>query len=484
MSENIMGSASRYWQLVGIDASGKRKLQTIAIAKAFCRQQLGSLLEQADVSDSQIQHILLNLMYCEGMSSDSAIWNLAGCCLRCFISHQIEQACIQLETKFGAQHGFTRYDLFPFVLDDQIPDEVPDPPLECSVVPYRSLAVDILQTFDPQRARLGTWVFRQVRHHRELNVFLREHGVYLMSDWAILNDTKPEQLQRILSEFYTLTPEEIKHTYYLLEGYHKVYREDRWQQRQAGKLKGKQECLPPTLEQLTRMAHYLQTQLSLSLSNERILGMLKTIASQLRRYRIYSRGGCLPTESLDQPNTHQEVIKIEAPAQDIDLTEQNEFLTFYREQFLSCLDQVLDQVISDRLTYLQRKNPVAAQQFLTALQLFHCQGQSMGKIASQVGLEAQYQVTRLMQLKELRATVRQKMLQALSDRIVDKAKSYATPQRLQELDQQLDVALEEEISRVMHQAEAEAAVAKDRPLRSLFARRLCHYLDSRRTVPC
>jgi hypothetical protein len=164
-----------------------------------------------------------------------------------------------------------------------------------------------------------------------------------------------------------------------------------------------------------------------------------------------------------------------------DQAEQNEFLTFYREQLLNCLDQTVIEVMNDRLSFLQRKSPQTADQFLKALHLFHCRGRSMSDIAVEVGLKAQYQVTRLIKLKEFRADIRRRLLLMLGDRILNKAKVYADPQRLQTLDQQLQAILDEQIANVIQQAEAEASVSRNRPLDSLFARRLCRHLDTQIT---
>jgi hypothetical protein len=472
-----MGSASRYWQLVRIDTAGRRKVEEIASAKLFIQQQFSVTADEGDALDSLIQKELLNLLQ-EGRSAASDMYVLAECCLRCFISHQIELVCIQLEQQFGSQYGFTRYDLFPLVLDDdgQLYSSKP------SSSQYRSLSREILQTFDPNRAGLSTWTNRFVRYHPELSRFLREHGIYLASDWAILSDTSPDHLQRILLEFHNLTSTEIEQSYYLLQAYHLVYRQDRLQMRLNGTLKGKKQCLPPTPDQLARMAQYLQEQTLNLLSNEATMRKLQTLATQLRQYRIYVRGGTLPVQSLDQPETYSLAVGIQSPEQDGIQEEQYEFLKFYRKQFLLCLDQSIQHATDSRLAYLQRKSAQSAEQFVAALQLFHCQGQSMGEIASQIGLQAQYQVTRLVKLKEFRASVRQNLLLLLSDRILEKARTYVDTNQLYRLDQQLEAALNEQIDSVLQQAEAEAAVAKNSPLNSLFARRLCHYLDTQRAA--
>ncbi|MEC4812105.1 MAG: hypothetical protein SAK29_02315 [Scytonema sp. PMC 1069.18] len=53
-------------------------------------------------------------------------------------------------------------------------------------------AREILQSFDCQRSNLSTWSGQKVKQHKPLNQFLLERGLYLASDWAILNDTRHE----------------------------------------------------------------------------------------------------------------------------------------------------------------------------------------------------------------------------------------------------------------------------------------------------
>jgi predicted RNase H-like nuclease len=467
-----MGSASnywRYWRLVRLDGMGQRRVEEVASARAFFQDRFAAV---QSISDALIQRELQLLRE----STNSADRQQAEWCLRCFISQQIEQVCVQLELKFGSQHGFSRHDLFPFVLDDS-GGAAERFPKEQVATQYRSLSSEILQTFDANRAGLSTWVTRQVRHHRELRRFLQEHGVYLATDWGILNDSSPELLRTVLTEFYVLTVAEVTPAYHLLQAFHQVYRHDRLQQRQLGRLQGRAVCTAPSLEQLTRIACYLQEQgMSSSLSHENILAQLQTIASQLRQYRLHRFGKPLPTQSLNQLET--ETIPAEIPDADSELDQEEEnFLTFYREQMLTCLDQSLAKVTHDRFIYLQRKKAAAAEQFLTALELFHCQGQSMNEIAPQVKLQKQFQVTRLLKLKEFRANVRSRLLQLLLSSVRDQAKTYTDPTRLQKLNQQIETILEEHITVLIQQAESEAAVAKRFPLDSLFARRLCHHLD-------
>ena len=456
--------SSAYWRLVRLDGTGRHRVEEMAIAQAFFQKHFA---DQPNVSDASIQRQLLQLM--RDTSVSLAIRQPAQWCLRCFISQQTEKACVQLEGQFGTRHGFTRYDLFPFVLDDDF-RAFPFLSDEPDSTQYEPLAGEILRTVDLNQSTLSSWTTRYVRHHPELKRFLQENGVSLATDWGILNDTSPELLRTVLTDFYVLTAAEITHAYHLLQAYHQVYRHDRLQQRQLGHLTGRAVCKAPSPEQLTRMACYLQDQgLSPPRSPDRILSQLQTIASQLRQYRLHRANRTLPTESLDRADAPEISHRVARADPDID-PEEDSFLRFYYSQVLICLDQALMQVTEARFIYLQRRKTAAAQQFLTALKLFHCQGQSMGSIAPQVGLRAQYQISRLLEQTDFRANVRSQLLQRLLSSVQDQAQIYTDdPTRLQKLNQQIEKILEEHIDELMQT--------------SLFSHRLCHYLGSRNNTP-
>ena len=454
-----MGSASKYWQLVKLDSTGKRRIESISSAKTYFHEQFPELTENADVTDAMVQRSLWQQIQTDQVA-------IAQLCLRCFVSHQIDQVCRDLSLKFGSKNGFTYQDVLPFVLDDD------GRPWRESA--YRSLSQMVLRSFDPNKASLGTWVSLQVKQHPELKRFLLEHGVYLVSDWAILNDTTPKQLQRILSEVYQLTEVEIQTTGELLKSFHAVYREDRLQQRLSG---ARQLCQPPTLEQLNRIAKDLENRTQTRMNSETVLRQLNAIAAKLRRYRISAKGGTVETVSLDQPELSPVVDRAQPAPEE---TEHMEFLQFYRSQFMECLDAAIAEVIPNMITQLQRKRNPSNHAFVSAMHLFHCQGQAMGEIAPQVGLKKQYEVTRLLKLNDLRTDIRQRSLSLLRDRVIDQAKLYADRDRLHQLETQVDLVLNEQIESVIAEAEAEAkSPIRNQPLKSLLARRICLYLDSR-----
>ncbi len=469
-----MNTISRYWRHVSIDVKGQLRVKELNSVEIFFKEQFPDLMAALEIPDRSIQERLITLrnQSSEGVSGEVATRLLAEYCLRCYISQQIEQVCGQLETTFGNYHGFNRYDLFPFVLNDVLEESRPPLPQKLQ---YQSFAIEVLETFDPNRASLSTWTTRRVKHHPEINRFLLDHGVYLISDWAILNDTSSEQLNRIYTEFYSFSFAKIQQSCLVLESYHAVYRRDRLQQRRQG-LAGR--CLAPSGSQLQQMTQILQRQGKLKLRPEDLIVQLQDLAEHLRYYRIQIRGGGRVQPSLDDPTTQLLVERQQITAglkgPEVE-DEEKEFLTLFRQQFINSLDQALAQVTQSRLKGLKRKTGMA-DKFLAALQLFHCQGRSMAEIAASVGLQAQYQVSRLLKLKDFRADVRHTMLQLLRDRVLEQSKSYASPQQLQHLDQQVETALDEQVSALVQEAELEASLPRNRATDSLFARRLCRHL--------
>ncbi|MEL6580781.1 MAG: hypothetical protein AAFQ14_13605 [Cyanobacteria bacterium J06621_12] len=459
-----MTTGSKYWNLVRLNSSGKLKVTEISTVKQFLRQQFVGLVESENIADSLLQKDLAAI-------KDSRDQNktLAERCLRCFISHQIKQACILLEIQFGKEHSFSRYDLFIYTLTDTL-DNFRDAVSSPSVSKYKPLAVEILETFNPERASLSTWTNRYVKQHRELQLFLLEQGVYLISNWAILNDTKVKQVERILAEFHSLTTTEIEQGAILLSSYHQIYRRDRLKNRQK---KG-QKCQTPTIEQLESIANLVEQQTNSALAAEQTLTLLEKLAEQLREYRIYVRGGKTRQESLDSISHSQAAREVE-PDENLD---RGEFLKSYQQEFKTSLDTAIAEVVSTRLSKFKGKKAAKKNQFITALELFHCQGESMSAIAPKINLQAQYQVTRLLKLKELRTDIRHQMLQKLRDWT---AKQEALPPlqdlaSLQQRDREIESALGSQIDLVLDEAEKEVSVANSTA--SVLAQRICHYLDS------
>jgi hypothetical protein len=172
--------------------------------------------------------------------------------------------------------------------------------------------------------------------------------------------------------------------------------------------------------------------------------------------------------------------QIAAPNSENLITEEDEtedFLKNYRLQMMDCLDNALNSVIDSRVKKLRKKNTDKATKFLIALELFHCQRLSMGKIAKQLDLRAQDAVARLLQLKEFRADVRQEILVKLKEQVIELAQKYSTPTSIVKLEAKIAEALEEQVARVIYQAEIEATSMQNSSAISYFSQRLCQQLD-------
>jgi hypothetical protein len=441
-----MSTATRYWKLVKLDSAGRSRTQELPEVKQFFVSQFPDVADP--VPHSPVQQSLMAIARPQDPDSGQFEAELS---LRCFISKQIEQTCVQLEMQFGEMHGVKRSELFPLVLDD-------DGRPWKNEGRYQSVARQILTTFDPQRANLSTWTIRLVKHHRELNQFLLECGVYLLSDWAILNDTTARKIQRVCGG--SLTPIEVEQAIALLETYHGVYRRDRLVARQSG---AKGSCPQPTDEQLEEMAGLLGS------TGKTVLRQLKTLADRLRADRIATRSGKMQTVSIhgsgDEDSREMDIAAPEGESEDDRAAAA--FITVYREAFSQALVQAIKAAIGARV---EKLGPTKAKPYLKALRLFHCEGLSMTAIAAQVGLEKQFQVTRLMKLKELREEVQHRMIALLKRYVAEKAAEFVSVEQLQALDQKIQAALAEQVQAVIDEDAAQAQSPKGFGKGSRFAR--------------
>lgn len=467
-----MINISIYSTLVRIGVDGNPQISPIPSAQKFFNQVFNELSDLNSLSHKEIQLPLLDLYTNQ---SDDENKNNAQRCLLCFISWEIEKVCLNLEKQFGATGGFTTRDLLPYVLDD-------DGRLQ-SKSSYQCYSLTILDSFDINQSSLSSWTSRKVKQHPGLSKFLLECGIYLLTDWAILNDTQPKQLERILSKFHSLTVTEIHQYKWLLQSYHTVYRAQRLQQRKSRKTS---KCQPPNIEQLEQISDKLNnlSQGKYSYEYNNLMSQLQQLAGYLREYRIHVRGGSLAKESIDAADTNNNSSVSNIPAVNASENEAenqtSEFLKLYRPQFIECLDNALATVSEIRVKKIQRKDAIKAKKFLTALELFHCQGLSMTEIAKRIEMKAQFQVTRLLKLKELRADVTNELLLMLKSRVLELAINYYSVENLQVLESQINAALTEQVTNLIAEAEAEASSSRSEFNKSRFSSRLCEYLDSRK----
>lgn len=486
-----MDKASRYWHLMRLYSAGHSQAERLPHIHNWLLRTYGALLSQAEDGLPELQRALLQLWWSEANQADQALLSL-----RCFVSHHIRDACAHLARQFGEAYGFTTADLLVKVLDDDggpLPLRPPEPIAETE--PYRPFTAKILDSYAPdlvegqpqnpstttaentpkkkkKKAALSTWCRRLTCNHPGLNQLLISKGLYRVSDWAILNDTSPAQMQRILRTYHLCSEYEVTTATTLLEQYHAVYRLDRLNERdKEGENEDKKEgeneisrrCQPPTSEQLARI--------NPDVSTTALLAQLSQLASQLRQYRIHIRGGTPmvgPSEPIDW-----EQVPAANPAPD----EQDEFLQGYRQVLETELENAINQAIRTNVDRLRQKDPMKAKAYIQGLHLFHCQGMAMGKLATNLGLNSQVQVNRLLELKRLRADVRHQLIAQIYPQVRRQALDYISADRLHAIDQTLEQLLAEDVDQIIEAAAAESQSPKRGLPKSLFACQLCDAID-------
>ena len=158
--------------------------------------------------------------------------------MRCVISHYLKNYCYDLALKYGASNNFTEEDLFPLVLDS-IGSSLRNGN-------NNSITFKILETFDLEKnSSLSTWSKIVARSDKEVKRFLLERGIEQVTDWLILKQYNPRQLQRILSEFYCYSSTRIEQLTKLLETYQEVYLATRNQKNQERQKQGLRKLTTP-----------------------------------------------------------------------------------------------------------------------------------------------------------------------------------------------------------------------------------------------
>jgi hypothetical protein len=425
----------RYWQLIRMTSSGKYQTHVLTQVQEWIQQAFAGSVNYADAHASDLQEALLDRWRSQAAQADLALLSL-----RCFVSHQIRDACRRLTQKFGQDYGFTTPELLAVVLDD-------DGLLSSA---YRPFTQQILESYDPTKAALSTWSSRLTCNHPELNQLLLEKGLYRASPWAILNDTSLEQVEKILRTFHLCSEYEVETAIALLGQYQRVYCRDRIRQRQAG---GPRRCHPPTPEQLQEMNTTIE--------------QLKQLADQLRQYRIHVRGGSggpYQPEALDW-----EQVPDSTPVPD----EQEEFLEAFRQAVKQGLEGAIAQVIAVNIRRLSQKKTPQDDVYVKGLNRFYCLGQTIGALATELGLGNFARARRLLDLQRLRADVRHRLLPTLYERVRQEAISYSSPEQLHRLDQTLEAILAERIDDLIAEDAAAAQSPNPSGPTSLFAQQLC-----------
>ena len=471
-----MNALSRYWKICRISLTKEKvgyEHSLVAAAQEFFRQAVHS-------QNEDIQATLHSYFQNQDYTIDRDRSANAGLCLRCYVSYPILKACQKLDSLFSGDKLFSYRDLLPFVLNDDgktriVLDRDGKTQLVLSnnsqtkTTAYQFFSVKILQSYDydsQSRMSLDNWAFLQTKQNPELRNFLSEFGFKTLSDWALLNRTRPKQLERLSMR-----------DRHLVEVFHAVYRQDRRQQRQ----KAAKRCPEPTEDQLKKMLGSLQSTKVVINTTADVMKALKQIAIQLRQYDIWSYREPL---EIQEPDTGNYVVRSDLPYDSISETdvEQQELLQFLHQQLQLALVSGLEQEIEASIAKLQKSKRYAplASRFTVGLQLYYCQGKSLREIAPKLKMTSWDQARRVLNPGGLLSKVRASCLQKLLDSILKKASEKGLTEippkieYLKVLGEQVEAFADRE---VFQEAASEIQSGKNRSLDSLYAQHLCFFLE-------
>ncbi len=123
-------------------------------------------------------------------------------CLRCLVSEPLEQKIRAIHRERGHEHGLDLVTLASFALDDA------GQTLSFAALKalpegrVRPFTAQVICSFKADRGSdLPHWARTRIQASNELKAYLREHGVLLISTWALLADSSPKRVREALELF-------------------------------------------------------------------------------------------------------------------------------------------------------------------------------------------------------------------------------------------------------------------------------------------
>lgn len=448
-----MVNHENYWILRGINSFGQYQSKKISEAEVFFLKYFDRQIEL-----KKIQRTIFGWYRDDQQERQIK----AELCLRCFTSNCIYQFCLSTEQKYRETYGLNKNDLFPVLLELIPRDYTNRSPVA------NSLISEIINTFDLSKdSSLSTWTSIKVKGNKKYKLVLKFYGIVEVTDWLILVQTTPGKLERKLRQ-QGYSEYEIQEYGNLLDVFHQVYRTEILSRRRAinrqrqkeGKGKSHKPYPPPSNDQLKQIATILN--ISRQLESQEILNKLKNITNILRN-------------NINAPSS----VSSEKPKSNIN----RELEPIIYNEIKHILSKVTQQVIEAKInSFLNKKKPKIqkANNLILGLELFYCQGYSMGEIATRIELSGQWQVSRLLKLKELREDVSRNVVPILKDRLKSQIlKLVNDPTKIAILDTKIQEFIEPEIQEIIQEAETEIFDSKNKTRNSLFARTVCQCLQQR-----
>lgn len=132
-------------------------------------------------------------------------------CLRCRISQALAAWLIATHRAHCQWHGIELEAMASYALDDDGALTIRTGPERRSPFTYAELAslpaglispfsAEVLRSYEPALCGLPHWARLKIQAHNELKAYFRQHGLLLISDWALLRDSSPRRVRQACIE--------------------------------------------------------------------------------------------------------------------------------------------------------------------------------------------------------------------------------------------------------------------------------------------
>lgn len=121
-------------------------------------------------------------------------------CLRCRVSWPLEQRVRALHRQYTKNYGLELIELAAFALDDvgrPLPFDLNSAAAEArQPVPF---TLEVIRSYQPQLSSLGHWARQKLDGRNDLKAYLRQQGMILIGDWALLADASHRQVREAVA---------------------------------------------------------------------------------------------------------------------------------------------------------------------------------------------------------------------------------------------------------------------------------------------
>ena len=169
--------------------------------------------------------------------------------LRCRVSHPLEAWLRWTHSRYRESHGLDLTAMASYALDDTgslslrtgVKTSAPFTYAEIASLPtglISPFSAEVIRTYDPLLCGLPHWARLKIQAHNGLKAYFKEHGLLLISDWALLRHSSQRRVQEACS-FHLRSSSALNRLLGLHQRYRPLYDEAKAEYKaQAGKSSG------------------------------------------------------------------------------------------------------------------------------------------------------------------------------------------------------------------------------------------------------